>query len=326
MQTGGFYLADRRNNGLLSKCLDILIPLNLSLPDGNDSKDYSRLEKQFTDPNYQKIYDVLINVYKTKTAYLHHNNIPIYSHHLRFASLMFISYLSELELFMLIHTSIPCERSETMIVDNLKPIFDSDQYVNRSYTFQTSNIVQLLENFALTIDKMFDIFIDIFVRELCEQQFHYRHISIEEIRDILLVPVQISSEFDTSINITWKESLTLNCGYSPEFINSIIETSMKTMIRKYINYMADGTGMFSFMHLINNDAMKYYGSCITQSFLEMYIMSRLFVKDYEMKLVLQNDIPGKHHGHWRYVQFYLKAYNYRLCIGQLNFTMLILLN
>lgn len=68
-------------------------------------------------------------------------------------------------------------------------------------------------------------------------------------------------------------------------------------------YIAEGIGLFSFVFLdFVGHKDNHYGSCITYSILEMYIMSRLHTHAKNIYLGLESADPDIPHRYWQYTQ------------------------
>jgi len=118
------------------------------------------------------------------------------------------------------------------------------------------------------------------------------------------------------IYIDWKERINMHViksglvrNVTMTYINTAIGVSLSNLSQGNTKYIAEGTGFFSFLFLTSKQHMRFFGSCITFSMFELYIMSRLHTHASNMNLVLQWELRGGKgpypeikHNYWNYTQ------------------------
>ncbi|VBB17733.1 hypothetical protein YASMINEVIRUS_196 [Yasminevirus sp. GU-2018] len=329
-KVGGFYLADSREEGLMKLVADTIgiyndvydIPFAKNVDLAKYPQVFSVIHDIQKNPDYIKVYDALIDLYKNPKQYGTRDvmdlngkitkNVPVYANHLSFASCMFISYLSELELFALLHSVIPdnyVDDAGFVVQKNRLESLNYDGKVlgdTRAYRFTTTDVVELLRNFGTRIDTMFLEFVNLLAKKL---QSAFDPQDNMAVRNILLEGYP--NKTDVHVRVDWIARLIHKYGTQLPVIKYIISDAINTYRDQKIIYYADGTGFFALMHLVPplTSPGKFYGSCITMSQLELYFMTRLNIPQDDIKLVLQSGTPNRAHFYWRFVQSSLKKYN-----------------
>ena len=98
------------------------------------------------------------------------------------------------------------------------------------------------------------------------------------------------------IFVDWKERILkitkLNQDLTRKLINiRLNETMKKIQNQQLMHYIAEATGFFSYMYLVDpNDTTLLYGSCITYSMFELYIMSRLHIPGDKLNLLIEKEL------------------------------------
>lgn len=124
-------------------------------------------------------------------------------------------------------------------------------------------------------------------------------------------PYNVSGNHYDYIYVDWKDRIKkfiktklplLNDGDISKTINIAIEDSMNDIEIESAKYIADATGFFSYMHMeFPEYPGKNYGSCITYSLFEFYIMARLHIHPNNMFLLVEAPTTNKHE-YWENTQ------------------------
>lgn len=92
-------------------------------------------------------------------------------------------------------------------------------------------------------------------------------------------------------------------------INDVIINMIKLVMSqdntKYDEYGPDNGGFFTWLYLLpkeSNNKHKKYGSCITSTYLEIYLLMRLYENPYNIACGLQNDKNDTKHDIWKLTQ------------------------
>ena len=230
---------------------------------------------------------------------------------------MFLSFITELEIFTLLHSFIGYNTLVQQKNNNILSAYVG-KTVSDTHIYKMKlnlSITAKLKIFTKTLDDIFNNFMRILVDKIAEMYNKTR----AEILPVI-VPLEhylhINNKFDF-IYVNWKKRLEdflspgvmiYNILYN---INSIIKECIKEIEKKYIGYLEDGSGFFSFMFLINPTKPKLYnGSCLTYSMFELYIMSRLHTHGNNMILLVEKDpIQRFPHNFWQLSQQKSKIQN-----------------
>lgn len=243
----------------------------------------------------------------------------VHPYHVNYGALMFMSFIFEYELF-----SLTCHLCKSNFVT-----YDSDGFIeleknnniksifNKKTTSGVTNIVDyryydkaihkqpniLIKEFANKMETIFEEFMKTFV----ESYSIYMGSSIDEIyRKIVPVdyPLHKQNTYDF-IYKNWKDRL----GDVLD-INTHLKETMNKILVGGTNYIAEATGFFSYMHLVHsvNDTEKF-GSCITYTMIELYIMSRLHTHGDNMYVQLETvGPPYEEHPYWIQTANFLKMH------------------
>jgi hypothetical protein len=324
-----------------------------SKPDGDSMFDTKKLISIFNSPDYLKLYQHLINEFLDNSTYTQRlstttgiiENHGVYRYHINFGAIIFLSYILELELFSLIHTKNGYNILETdgnTIINEQNPsVFnegDADDFRFYKQMINENNIFSLTHIFTDELDKLFNFYMRKLVINLSKEIRRPRQDAVvlilsEIIPDIPDKPTY--QNFMDNRNITlykfifvnWKNRLSSSLRISIETINQIIERTMIEIEDKDLEYTAEATGFFSFIFFgYTKKKKRHYGSCITYSILEFYIMSRLHTNGNNMKLFLENEIGIDYtHDIWNYTQNEFKfgvthwSTQFTLITGIINF-------
>ena len=326
-QSGGYLLSDENKSFLLGKILKIIEPnsdyFNFNNPTQKIKNFDETLDFLTNNKDYKNIINYLLDTYKMNKSYkqefynkngkkIYESTIDIFPYHINFAALMFLSFITELEIVTLLHSFIGYNTVEEPLNNNIISAYYGNTVSNTHIYKNTVNlsITDKLKLFTKTLDDIFNNFMELLVDKIAKM---YNKTNAEIVPNI--VPIEhylhIDGMFDF-IYVDWKNRLenflTPVKGYGRTTkiydINGIIKQCIEEIERKYTDYIEDGAGFFSFMFLINPvDPKLYYGCCLTYSMFELYIMSRLHTHGDNMILLVEKDptqiIP---HPYWQITQ------------------------
>ena len=275
---------------------------------------------QFISDDYCSIYDYLIKSFLKSTEYKQQfikrdgtliSSISGFPSHINFASLIYTSFLLEFELFSLIHQVVHVNTlskpTENTLISNFAYYCTVGQCTKTRIYKDSVNtdITSLTRLFANEFDNYFKLFMDEFINYLHQIKKHPLQLIYEQI-----VPYEHIEHIHNSFDYIYKDWINrLNTlGYTNENINMGLISTINKIQQSGTQYIAEGTGFFSFIYL-NYPAFPKanFGSCITYSLFELYIMSRLHISSENMNLVLEVE-PDKTTGivsphlHWKYTQ------------------------
>jgi len=274
---------------------------------------------------YKKLMDIYFddtqyyqNVSKDETKMIDDGYAnKIHPYHLNFGALMFINYLVEHELFALLYTIIPCKTESNDIDNGIHPRFIGDLKYDLPYkNYVYNNPVMQINLFANRLDKIFQYFMEDLVSVFADE---FRAGEGDIYHDMLMYDIvmlehseHISDKFDY-INVNWKDRIVdsiYDIENSPKEeikikINKVLLRVLSDFLRKYFEYDATLGGFYDVVNRTSNVGKasgigslypqiikriedKTYGSCITSSLLEMYILTRLHVNGNHISLLLEN--------------------------------------
>ena len=351
---GGYILDDESKDYYFKKIISdhqdkFLTPYNNlfieSYPNPNNKLDLFSMKS----PEYIKVYINLIQKYLDSNTYTQkfinqEGDIiseieDVYPSHINFAALIFLSYLLELELFIITNYNHGYNyynnenKSEIIYNSKCKSTFCASSSrtcsLYRIYKNKLkNNINNLLDDFTKNLDNLFiecmwSIITKInkfFNPNLKDRQAKVRDSGILFELYKLFVPIKHISYVKGSLNfkyiyVNWKlkvidfiKSNFINYPNIKKSINAIIKAAIIKFQHKDTQYIAEGTGFFSFIFLSFPELQKLsvgkninFGSCITYTLLEMYIMSRLHINPNNINLILES-ADNKPHNIWTYVQ------------------------
>ena len=324
-QKGGYHLSDRTKGYML----DYIISNILTIPKNNFYFNFNERKKSFdetfnfllTDVNYNSIYSYLLRNYTNNEPYeqefskkpqgkeLISKFSGMIPYHINIGALMFLSFIVELEIFTLFNSIIPCNTILNPNRNNLNTAFCHKVDLctpTRIYKDNIlTNIAPLFYTFTYELDL---IFINFMKNLITNISTHYRKTYNEIL--IKIVPVEdYRYKIDTFefIFVDWKDRLEqfltpLAAIDINKTINTIIYSTINQIESKDLIYIAESTGFFSYMYLVNpsNPSLKF-GSCITYSMFELYIMSRLHINGSNMILLIEKEHQQPHE-YWKLTQ------------------------
>jgi hypothetical protein len=320
---GGYKLSDLKKGSMLDTVLSNILKasnnaLYFKFDDQSKKNDCygfdETLEYLSNDKDYNLILPYLLDKYmsdKPYTQIFYKENCEIISefrnmipYHVNIGALMFLSFITELEIFTLFHSIIPFNTNTYKNRNSFNTAFCSkaDEGLCTKTRIYKDNvngdITQLFTNFTTVLDETFKEFMDSLISDI-------QYILDKEIDEIerCIIPKDsaIYREDDKYdyIFADWKERLCILFRVEDrKLILGKINISIKKIITQkessILNYIAEATGFFSYFYLINPDiSSPFFGSCITYSMFELYIMSRLHTRGENMVLLVEKE--KKHH-------------------------------
>ena len=333
-QSAGYLLSDENKSFLLGKILKIIEPNSDYFDFSNPTHKIKNFDETLNfltnNEDYKNIIKYLLDTYTMNIPYkqifynkngikIYESTIDIFPYHINFAALMFLSFITELEIVTLLHSFIGYNTVEEPKNNNIISAYYGHTVSNTHIYKNTVNlsITDKLKLFTKTLDDIFNNFMELLVDKIAKM---YNKTNAEIVPNI--VPIEhylhIDGMFDF-IYVDWKNRLenflTPVKGYGRTTkiydINGIIKQCIEEIERKYTDYIEDGAGFFSFMFLINPvDPKLYYGCCLTYSMFELYIMSRLHTHGNNMILLVEKDpIQRFPHNFWQLSQQKSKIQN-----------------
>jgi hypothetical protein len=324
-QLGGFYLRDENKNFFLMQILN-RISDNKNIFDYNNNDKILNFETTYkyfmNDDKYNEIYSYLMNTYNKDLVYeqlfinserqIIFRQPDVHQYHINFAALIFLNYIIELELFTLISSIVKTNTISSPDNNDLIGIYCNSKTCTRTRIYKDNTLLSIdirFKQFSEKLDNLFTIFMNYLIDNLSSKL----NINHDELLK-LIVPIDhidhIPNTFDF-IYVNWKDRLNEyeqkaynRGGYSSKIkiINNCIQNALIKLEEMYTDYTAEGLGFFSFMHLKGITNKEYFGSCITFSLFELYIMSRLHTHAKNLHLVLESAHQERRHGYWNFTQ------------------------
>lgn len=298
------------------------------------------IERLLSD-EYSTLLETFIRQYTDDTVYIQpfddktSPSPDTHPYHVNFGSLMFMSFILEYELFSLTHHL--CKSNFISYVgghvqlakhNNIKSIFNRGTTVGSSSSVDDyrcyNNIVHklphnlLIKGFANNMDALFEDFMDAFVTR-CSEYLGRNKMDVYK----AIVPVNYPPHKQNTYDFiykNWKDRI----GGDIEKINLIIKETMDMILNSGTKYINEATGFFSYMHLVDRiNYTKKFGSCITFTMIEMYIMSRLHTHGDNMYLQLEVEKQASgyaKHELWLQTANFLKMHCEAVCQPKCCFT------
>ena len=202
------------------------------------------------------------------------------------------------------------------LVSNLQKSLDlsSDEIINNIMPLEHFDRAQYNDNNMIKFDYIFGNWIDNLVKKIKEKYDKDNEIMTNSInilkqkRNLLLETSNDNDEIN-KLELDIAEEIAkfdMKWGFFSEekfvsIINKEIYTSLNNIENDSAKYIAEGTGFFSFIFLDfpeKIDPLKthrpFFGSCITYSLFEMYIMVRLHIKSEKVNLCLESEYEIPH--------------------------------
>jgi hypothetical protein len=319
-QKGGYHLSDRTEGFLLHECIE-RIGSNVNYfnfdENGNKLPGYE-FDETFNfllkDETYNQIFVYLISNYKNNEPYEQlfqkrsgetiANFNGMIRYHINIGALMFLSFIIELEIFTLFHSIIPFNTISNPSRNDLPAAFEcraNEGLCTRKRIFKnevSSDVIAKFINFTERLDNIFNDFMTKFIEELTGM---INTNSLEILKCI--VPVDDWRYKKGKFNfifVDWKERILKITKLDQDITRNMIniklnETMKKIQNQQLMHYIAEATGFFSYMYLVDpNDTTLLYGSCITYSMFELYIMSRLHIPGDKLNLLIEKEHLGPH--------------------------------
>ena len=329
---GGYFLSDMTDDYLLKTILDkILNSSKNSLyfkfdeHTGNKTDGYNFSETYdflLYNEKYNSIFSYLLTEYKNNRPYTQEfkktsgeliDSIPgMMPYHINIGALMFLSFIIELEIFTLFHSIIPYNTLSHQDRNTLNTCFShkvSEGICTKTRIYKDevgNNIMPRFNNFTYNLDNIFNHFMIKLVSNISK---HYGRVYDDILKYI--VPIEDyrykrdkfefifkdwKNRIEKSMPTVHKRQSTIGA------INDIVKNTIDEIEQQDLNYIAESTGFFSYMYLVNpKNRSLSYGSCITYSMFELYIMSRLHTNAQNMVLLIEKE-HDQPHRYWKITQ------------------------
>ena len=339
IQLGGYMLSDEHSDFLLGTILSIIKPNSQFF----DFKDQTHKIKDFNetlnylqnDAKYNSIITYLLKIYNDNISYkqyfkkkdgtvIFQSDKDIFPYHINFGALMFLSFITEMEIFTLFHSFIGYNTTTNQHENSIASAFcghniDICPLLHIYKTTVNEHISDRLKIFTNVLDDIFNKFMKILVMNMITSFNSVCGADYVKYDSILqcIVPIEdyrhVNDTFDF-IYVDWKNRIekmidpsTINIRSAMNIIdriNDIIKASINEVELKTTSYIADGLGFFSFIFLnFPEKSDIYYGSCLTASMFEFYLMSRLHTNAENMTLLVEkNPTQLTPHPYWKITQ------------------------
>lgn len=178
--------------------------------------------------------------------------------------------------------------------DECKGIFTQDRRYYRNELARLS-FEQIFNKFTAQVDTIFTRFVDELVHDLHTKT----NTPVIEIRRLIYQ--------DGDVSVNWKENLA-----EKQIRIDVVNRALTECLTKIASnledfYSPEGLGFFSYTFLVKPEiSQQNFGSCITYSCIELYIMSRMKINPSNIFLVLEREqAAGQSHPYWEFTQEYL---------------------
>jgi len=299
------------------------------------SVNLDKLITLFESQQYIDLYSTLFDLYTNMVEYdnrtlisdtLIDEEVSIYPYHINIGALILINYLIELECFCLMYSILQynvVERDGTLTKKNRLATITWVTRTNTTLSYKKIDLPlsDIFTQLTTTVDTIFTYFMDNFINNINRTFDNSLFYGIDRIKTIILNSKKGESEY-AHIYIDWKNRLIKyilersvelkklnmsNRTYNYRECNHTIKKAIQDALYIISNttpYSPEADGFFSYMYLINNTGktLLNYGSCITYSIIEMYIMSRLHIDMKNINLELESAHPYTIHAVWQFTQ------------------------
>ena len=279
-----------------------------------------------TNDKFIQAYKILLDIYKnnnkttpnfmTYDGEIIYKTGPFTDYTLNITALAFLSLLIEYQLFVIFYVDSPTVKkfniNDNKKLNNYSPVF-SEPRIYRD-DISKDNIITMLDKFCIEIDRLFARFmvnligkISKFVKNLYEEMEIQE--LYEKVKKHIIPPIKVKNISRTNnkyeyLYKNWKDRLneefkTLNKYEIDKIIKNTIELTLSQSSTDN-QYTPDATGFFSWMYMFpQNDVniSKKFGSCITSTYLEHYLLHRIFESPKNISIGIQN-VQGYTHPVW----------------------------
>jgi hypothetical protein len=230
----------------------------------------------FNNPDHMKLLEELL------TKYI---NDDLENYHVQFSALIFISFILELELFMILYTIISYNRQNKE--DNNNIFINWENYENEKIIYDNllqNDILEIFNIFTCSLELVYKNFINYFVTSMCTD-FDKKTI------DLFNSNFYKSIELDyRHIQTNWVNNLNEHLNITIDKIKNKLNKTLRRFTKKEF-YDPNALGLFDYIFY-----KKYHGSCITFSILEFYLLSRLHIKYEDLYLDLESESDDTDYG------------------------------
>jgi hypothetical protein len=257
------------------KNLDIIN--NYSLDKSNIPNNTDEIIDKFQSEEYIKILEDLFDDY---------NKDELSVYHVQYTSVIFLSFILELELFMIYYSIVPYNTIQKD--DNFdNSIYWTDGMSKPIYNnLLNTDIIILFKNYVCLLEQKYKEFVEDIVKSIILKI--YNQISENEIKNIIYK----DENYDyRHIKHDWIKRLKEELDKKNIIIDipSIIITQIEYFSDKY---NTNQLGLFDYIY-----QRIFYVSCITSSMLEFYLLSRLHINYKDLYLRLETKELKKHNIH-----------------------------
>jgi len=303
-----------------------------------------------------EILDIYLDETKIRQKFVRANNTEIYiseksiiNHNKKFLALAYISYLLEMITFYITHTEIyvmqnavrsvikpeinpntlanPIQNTLLSNFSNNINIYSPRRYTNNIITdFRGNGFMGYINSFRNFIENEFNTFCDRLLTRIL-RQFG------------LLTRFQLETCFYANETVNFTQATRYNFIYDnwidrilivlntpdankeqvKQRIENIVFDELEDLSTRFYSYIEDAIGFFTLQYLLDENNRRS-GCCITSTYIEHYILLRLFFDPSRVKLIVQCEDclnnPDYHHV-WTYTQkgIYDTLLSYKRIIG-----------
>lgn len=275
-------------------------------------------------------YKYLIHIYFVKSKYIQDDNLDLNDdnyvqnpkflekYHIAYTALIFTSFLVELQLFYLTHKNVTDVKRQysyntenhqhnnnfrkNFLDETNNRIFKNTLYIDLD---NNNGLIDSVKNFCKDLDEYFNNILNKIEIDMVQYLQALNIIDIDVYKIMSPSDVIDVNKKWFSIYTDWKIRFAKHIRSTVNIpVNTIIEKINDIIYDKLSHvekYIAEGTGFFSWMYLLDtrpgHNNQDHYGSCITSTYIEHYILYRLHHMSKSIKLVLQSK-DGNVHRHW----------------------------
>jgi len=200
------------------------------------------------------------------------------NYHVQFSALIFISFIIELELFMILYSIVPYNTNENKDNNDMYSNWISIGRVKPIYKlYLKDDIIEVFKEFTCALEHKYKIFIEAFTKEINSSR------NEEDIKKFNDIFYKKDYNYDyRHIKRDWMEKLENKLNISKSNIIIKLNNILKV---KFTSLFYDPTPLGLFDYVFYGEDK---GSCITFSLLEFYFLSRLHIKYEDLSLELES--------------------------------------
>lgn len=254
---------------------------------------------------FNQAYKILLNIYRSKNVTsqefktydgeIIHKSEPFTDYTLNITAIAFLSLLIEYQQFLIFYYDPNMQKfniNDNEKHNNYVPIWREPRIYRADIS--KDNIITMLDKFCIEIDRLFARFmvnlidkISKFVKNLYDERMEIQEL-YEKVKKHIIPPIKLKNISRTNnkyeyLYNNWKDRLieefkTLNKYEINKIIRDTIELTLNQSMTDN-QYTAEATGFFSWMYMVPKkdvNISKKFGSCITMTYLEHYLLHRIF--------------------------------------------------